>query len=172
MDGYAFVLNAGSSSLKFCVYRRPAADAAGRSDFDGAGRHEARRALDAGHGHSLEPTRDVRARGALDVAPSAAGTSSFFFTPVELLRTSTQYTVGVGSLVDTSGAPLAEVPAVTVQTTAAPEVVRFRPKHATQNVARSAKLSVRFTQSMDPATTKAALVTRAIQDGIIDVDDL
>jgi acetate kinase len=27
MDGYAFVLNAGSSSLKFCVYRRPAADA-------------------------------------------------------------------------------------------------------------------------------------------------
>ena len=25
MDDYALVLNAGSSSLKFCVYRRPAA---------------------------------------------------------------------------------------------------------------------------------------------------
>ena len=104
---------------------------------------------------------DPPLRGSLDVTPSPAGTSSFVFTPVELLRTSTQYTVGVGSLVDTSGAPLAEVPVVTVQTTAAPEVVRFRPKHATQNVARSAKLSVRFTQSMDPATTKAAWVVTA-----------
>ncbi len=26
MDDYAVVLNAGSSSLKFCVYRRPKAD--------------------------------------------------------------------------------------------------------------------------------------------------
>ncbi|HET9347209.1 MAG TPA: Ig-like domain-containing protein [Candidatus Limnocylindrales bacterium] len=106
-------------------------------------------------------TIDPPLRGALDIAPSAPGTSAFVFTPVELLRTSTQYTVGVGALVDSSGAPLAEVPAVSVRTTAAPEVVRFRPKHGTSAVARTAKLSVRFTQSMDQATTKAAWVVTA-----------
>jgi uncharacterized protein YkwD len=101
---------------------------------------------------SIEPPL----RGALDIAPSAPGTVTFVFTPVELLRTSTQYAVAIGALVDVSGAPLAEVPAISVKTTAAPEVVRFRPKHGTPNVARSSKLSVRFTQPMDPATTKAA----------------
>ena len=100
-------------------------------------------------------------RGALDLRASAPGTSTFVFTPAELLRTSTEYTVGLGALIDASGAPLAEVPAVTVRTTAAPEVVRFRPKHGTPNVARNAKLSVRFTESMDPATTKAAWAVTA-----------
>ena len=104
---------------------------------------------------------DPPLRGALNLAPSAGGTSTFVFTPVELLRTSTQYTVGVGNLVDASGVPVEAVPAISVKTTAAPEVVRFRPEHSTQTVARSAKLSVRFSQSMDQATTKAAWVVTA-----------
>ena len=40
MDDYALVLNAGSSSLKFCVYRRPAGDAWGleaRGQIEGIG---------------------------------------------------------------------------------------------------------------------------------------
>jgi uncharacterized protein YkwD len=104
---------------------------------------------------------DPPLRGALDIAPSAPGTSTLVFTPVERLRTSTRYTVSIGHIADASGAQVAEIPALSVQTTAAPEVVRFRPKHATPNVSRSAKLSVRFTQSMDPATTKASWVVTA-----------
>src|SRR6478736_3081858 len=40
MDDYALVVNAGSSSLKFCVYRRPAEDAwklDARGQIDGIG---------------------------------------------------------------------------------------------------------------------------------------
>jgi acetate kinase len=40
MDDYALVLNAGSSSLKFCVYRRPAGQAWGleaRGQIEGIG---------------------------------------------------------------------------------------------------------------------------------------
>ena len=40
MDDYALVLNAGSSSLKFCVYRRPAAGdwaLSARGQVDGIG---------------------------------------------------------------------------------------------------------------------------------------
>ena len=40
MDDYALVLNAGSSSLKFCVFQRPAGDAwrlASRGQIDGIG---------------------------------------------------------------------------------------------------------------------------------------
>jgi Bacterial Ig-like domain len=52
-------------------------------------------------------------------------------------------------------------PALAVTTTAAPSVVRFRPVHRTTDVARSAKLSVRFTQPMEHASTKGAFIVTA-----------
>jgi Bacterial Ig-like domain len=106
-------------------------------------------------------TIDPPARGTLDVAPAAAGTTTFVFTPSDILRPETAYTVSLGALVDASGSPLAAVEPLAVRTTAAPAVVRFRPKHGSTNVARDAVLSVRFTQSMDKKSTKRAFVVTA-----------
>src|SRR5262245_46455094 len=104
---------------------------------------------------------DPLARGALDVAASEAGSTAFVFTPSEPLATATQYTVGLGSLVDASGSPVADVPALTITTADAPTVVRFRPKNNTKDVERGAVLSVRFTESMNRKSTKAAFAVTA-----------
>ena len=48
-----------------------------------------------------------------------------------------------------------------LRTVAAPSVVRFRPRAATTDVARDATISVRFTKSMDRASTKAAFSVTA-----------
>jgi hypothetical protein len=100
-------------------------------------------------------------RGALDLVPSAPGTSTYVFTPSEVLATETPYSIGLGPLLDASGAPVAETPAYTVTTTSAPAVVRFRPTSKTSNVERGAVLSVRFTESMDRKSTKRAWVVTA-----------
>jgi len=100
-------------------------------------------------------------RGTLDVVPSAPGTSTYVFTPSEVLATETPYSVGLGPLLDASGAPVAETPAFTVTTTSAPAVVRFRPMSNTANVERGSVLSVRFTESMDRRSTKRAWVVTA-----------
>ncbi len=69
MDGYAVVLNAGSSSLKFCVYRRPAAESwrlEARGQIEGIGTSP-RLSASGGSGQSLanealdERVRDGRA---------------------------------------------------------------------------------------------------------------
>jgi uncharacterized protein YkwD len=101
------------------------------------------------------------ARGALDLVASAQGTTTFVFTPSDILQTATEYTVTLGPLVDTSGSAVTDVPMLSVKTTAAPAVVRFRPKHGTSGVARGAVLSVRFTQPMDKSSTKAAFSVTA-----------
>src|SRR6188474_743657 len=95
-------------------------------------------------------------RGALDVARSADGSTTFVFTPADILQPATDYAVSLDGLVDASGAPVGDVPALSVRTTAAPAVVRFRPTHNTQDVARAQVLSVRFTQPMDRRSTKYA----------------
>jgi acetate kinase len=71
MTGYALVLNAGSSSLKFCVYRRPEADAWGletRGQIEGIGTSPRFSAKDAAGAVLVERTLDgVRdGRAALD----------------------------------------------------------------------------------------------------------
>ena len=53
--------------------------------------------------------------------------------------------------------------AMAVRTAVAPEVVRFRPTARTQDVARSADISVRFSTSMDRASTKKAF--KVLVDG-------
>jgi uncharacterized protein YkwD len=108
---------------------------------------------------ALQITPDVR--GALDIAPSAPGTTTFVFSPSEVLATATTYSVGLGPLLDASGAPIAETAAFKIQTTSAPSVVRFRPKSNTSNVPRDAVLSVRFTEKMDRRSTKRAFVVTA-----------
>jgi uncharacterized protein YkwD len=100
-------------------------------------------------------------RGALDVARSEPGLTTFVFTPSDILVPATEYSVGLRGLLDASGTPVAAVPALAVRTTAAPAVVRFRPKSGTTDVPRGAVLSVRFTQSMDRASTKRAWVVTA-----------
>jgi uncharacterized protein YkwD len=104
---------------------------------------------------------DPPVRGALDLAASPAGTTTFVFTPSDVLATATSYTVALGPLADTAGSPIAGVPALTFKTTAAPAVVRFRPKHGTSDVARGAVLSVRFSQPMDKRSTKSAFAVTA-----------
>jgi uncharacterized protein YkwD len=100
-------------------------------------------------------------RGALDVVPSEPGTTAFVFTPSAMLAPATAYSVRLVGLRDASGATLPTIPAVAFTTTEAPSVVRFRPAHGTSGVDRSATLSVRFTQSMDEATTKAGFIVTA-----------
>ena len=100
-------------------------------------------------------------RGALDVARSADGSTTFVFTPTDILQPATDYAVGLEGLVDASGSPIADVPALSFRTTAAPAVVRFRPKHATANVPQTQVLSVRFTQPMDRRSTKNAFTVTA-----------
>jgi acetate kinase len=73
MDDYAVVLNAGSSSLKFCVYRRPEADAwrlEARGQIEGIGVSPKFSAKDGGGarlaGHELDKATVHDGRGALD----------------------------------------------------------------------------------------------------------
>jgi Big-like domain-containing protein len=105
---------------------------------------------------ALEITPEIR--GSLDLVASAPGTTRFVFTPSEVLATQTAYSVALGPLLDASGAPVAESAAMKIETTAAPAVVRFRPKADTTNVPRDAMLSVRFTEPMEHRSTKSAFL--------------
>lgn len=100
-------------------------------------------------------------RGSLDLVPAQNGGSSFLFTPAEPLAPGTAYAISLAGLLDASGAALASPPSLAITTTEAPSVVRFRPLHKSSNVDRGATLSVRFSQSMDRASTAAAFVVTA-----------
>jgi len=101
---------------------------------------------------------DPPLRGTLNGSQAADGTTTFVFTPSDVLQTATDYTLRLDNLIDAAGSPIAEVPALTIRTTAAPAVVRFRPTHNTQKVSRTPVLSVRFSQPMDRRSTKNAFV--------------
>jgi uncharacterized protein YkwD len=100
-------------------------------------------------------------RGVLEVAPSPAGSTIFVLKPSGILQPGTAYAIGLTGLKDVSGALVEGLEALSVRTTEAPAVVRFRPKHGTTSVARSQVLSVRFTQSMDRRSLKYAFVVTA-----------
>jgi uncharacterized protein YkwD len=99
--------------------------------------------------------------GVLERAGSDPGAAAFVFTPSAPLAPGAAYSIRLTGLLDAAGSPLATTPTLAVTTAEAPRVVRFRPLHGTTNVDQSATLSVRFTQSMDQATTKAAFVVTA-----------
>lgn len=106
-------------------------------------------------------------RRALVARPALAGTltpvgrrtesTRFMFTPAKPLASDSRYELSIsGAVRDKEGAALANGATVVVRTVAAPAVVRFRPRHDTSAVNRTANLSVRFTQPMDRATTVKA----------------
>ena len=101
--------------------------------------------------------------GAIRAAPGSASTTAttFLFEPSSPLNARTNYKITLAGLVDADGAPVATTPALTIATVNAPRIVRFRPHDGTQNVARTAAVSVRFSQAMTHATTQAALTVTA-----------
>ncbi len=89
---------------------------------------------------------------------STAATSpakTWTFTPTKPLTPNTKYTLTLDGVLDRDGVAVPAI-ALTVRTGVAPAVVRFRPRADTRKVARDAVVSVRFTQPMDEASTKAA----------------
>jgi acetate kinase len=74
MDDYALVLNAGSSSLKFCVFQRPSGESwhlAARGQVEGIGTSPRLSAKDA-DGESLA-NHDVAARDGKEALNALAG---------------------------------------------------------------------------------------------------
>jgi hypothetical protein len=85
----------------------------------------------------------IPADGSTDAAPV------FDFVPDDPLDPDTAYTVSLGpGTRDADGAEI-EATALEIRTAAAPAVVRFRPRNGWVDVARTQKLSVRFTEPMD-----------------------
>jgi len=82
---------------------------------------------------------------------------NFVWEPVDGLAAKTRYTVDLaGGLLDEEGAAVASPEALAFTTTAAPSVVRFRPRAGSEEVGRAVPVSVRFTMPMDRSATKAA----------------
>jgi uncharacterized protein YkwD len=95
-------------------------------------------------------------RGALDSVATPDGSTAFLFTPSSPLKAGTRYAISLVGVQDADGTPLAGSPSLTFTTTDAPRIVRFRPANGTKTIERGASLSVRFSESMDRASTKAA----------------
>lgn len=85
----------------------------------------------------------------------------YVYTPVLPLQPGTTYRVWLEGLVDADGVPFDAIPELTVATTKAPAVVRFRPLNGAGSVEPTATISVRFTERMDRATTAAAFHVQA-----------
>jgi len=119
-----------------------------------------------------QPVAASAVRAAIRVTPQVDGTlttvsngpaasmdtsRSFVFTPKASLAAGTGYTIHLEGLTDLDGSPVLMADKLSLTTSKAPAVVRFRPSKGTQHVDRRAALSVRFTTPMDHATTKAAV---------------
>ena len=89
-------------------------------------------------------------------APTATA-MAFLFRPSAPLVAGTTYRISLPGLDDADGAPVATAPSLTIATTDAPRVVRFRPVDGTQKVGRVVVLSVRFSEAMKHASTRAAI---------------
>lgn len=96
-------------------------------------------------------------KGTFAVALSRAGGTSVSFAPSTSLAPNTLYTVSIfGSVPDLDGAPTGQLEPLTVRTSVAPAVVRFRPAARAADVPASAALSVRFSLPMAREATGAA----------------
>jgi uncharacterized protein YkwD len=85
------------------------------------------------------------------------GVVRYLFTPTSLLAPNATYEVSLASSVrDEEGASVAPA-TLSVRTADAPTVVRFRPRDGTRDVARGVDVSVRFSEPMDQASTRAAV---------------
>lgn len=100
----------------------------------------------------IEPT----VNGTIELGDAADG-ASFTFTPSAPLDPKVAYRVSLtGSLADLDGSPVQLPDTLSVKAVAGPSVVRFRPRNGWTDVARDARLSVRFTQPMERKSTIAA----------------
>ena len=98
---------------------------------------------------------DPPVRGRLTADSAIDGLPRFTFTPLASLKANTRYRFIVDGVRDQDGIAVAPT-SFAVRTSVAPEIVRFRPAARTQDVARSADISVRFSRPMDHASTKKA----------------
>jgi uncharacterized protein YkwD len=96
------------------------------------------------------------------VLPAGGETRELTFEPLAPLAANTLYQVTLeGTFSDADGADVGVPNGLAVRTVRAPKVVRFRPQGGTDNVARRAQLSVRFSQRMNRATTTPAFSVTA-----------
>ena len=93
--------------------------------------------------------------GALTRTTAPGGASTYTFVPTQPLAPDTKYRVVVDGVRDATGVDLDPI-TMALRTVVAPEVVRFRPRAGMTEMLRDAGISVRFTGSMDRASTKAA----------------
>jgi uncharacterized protein YkwD len=98
---------------------------------------------------------DPPVEGRLEALGGLAAGTSFTFTPTELLAPDTKYVLTVSGVSTADGERL-EPLRLAVRTAKAPAVVRFRPRDDSQDVARDASISVRFTEKMSRSTTRKA----------------
>ncbi len=91
--------------------------------------------------------------------PTDVSSQVFTFTPDDILAGATSYTVSFdnNAATDAAGSALLPVAPLTVQTMAAPEVVRFRPKDKGTTPDPNQVISIRFSVPMDRASTASSL---------------
>ena len=95
------------------------------------------------------------------VSGTSEAAPAYDFIPDDPLAPDTEYSVRLGpGTRDLDGAEIASTE-FTIRTAAAPAVVRFRPRNGWADVTLSQKLSVRFTEPMEHASTES--VWKAIQ---------
>lgn len=100
--------------------------------------------------------------GAVMVDGTGALVTRVTFTPGAPLPAGARYRISIApGLSDAEGGPVALPDPLVVRTSTAPEVVRFRPRAGASDVARSAAVSVRFSEPMDRAATAAAFTVSA-----------
>ncbi len=115
------------------------------------------------------PVKLATVQARLSISPVVTGTISgddptdvssqvFTFTPDDILAGGTTYTVSFDSsnATDSAGVALLPVDPLTVQTLAAPEVIKFRPVNGSSTADPNQVLSVRFSVPMNRASTAAA----------------
>ncbi|MDQ3128993.1 MAG: Ig-like domain-containing protein [Chloroflexota bacterium] len=99
---------------------------------------------------------------ALPDSALAGFATTFAFRPTAPLAPGTTYRLTVEPLADVDGAAVAVAP-LEFATSVAPAVVRFRPADGTRTIERRQAISVRFSEPMTHATTRAAF--RVTADG-------
>jgi uncharacterized protein YkwD len=103
---------------------------------------------------------DPPAEGTITVQDGMDGVTRVVFTPAEPLEPGETYQLVVDGVQDADGLPV-DTAGLAVKTVKAPAVVRFRPLAKSTKVERDQTISVRFTQSMDRASTKRAFEVTA-----------
>ena len=91
--------------------------------------------------------------------PTDVSSQVFTFTPDDILAGGTGYTISFdnNAATDAAGVALLPISPLTIQTMAAPEVTKFRPRDNATTADPNQVISVRFSMPMDRASTTAAL---------------